>query len=66
MQRPQAQEYNNTLYAHYESLMPEGNMMANLQTVHQASQLLLRDLSEEKANFAYEAGKWGDKQVNQH
>ena len=66
MQRPQAQEYNNTLYAHYESLMPEGNMMANLQTVHQASQLLLRDLSEEKANFAYEAGKWTIKQVIQH
>lgn len=66
MQRPTAQEYNQAYYAHYDNLMPDGNLMANLQTVHQASQLLLRDLSIEKANYAYEAGKWTIKQVIQH
>lgn len=66
MQRPTAQEYNQSVYAHYNDLMPDGNIMANFQTVHQASQLLLRELSEEKANYAYEEGKWTIKQVIQH
>jgi hypothetical protein len=65
MQTPNTAEYS-PYYSTYIKNVPDGNLIQTLQSVHQKTQLILRDVAEEKGNYAYEEGKWTLKQVLQH
>jgi hypothetical protein len=65
MNKPTPQEYSE-YYNTYIQNVPDGDLIQTLQTVHQKTQLILRDVPEEKGDYAYEEGKWTIKQVLQH
>lgn len=65
MQKPTAAEYGE-YYNTYIQNVPEGSLINTLQMVHQKTQLVLRDIPEDKGNYAYEEGKWTIKQLIQH
>ncbi len=65
MQRPQPHEYAD-YYSTYIQHFPDGDLIALFQTVHQKTQAILRDLTEEQGEYAYAEGKWTIKQVVQH
>lgn len=65
MQPPQPHEYSpyyNTYIKHF----PSGDVLSMFQTVHHQTQQILRDISKDKEDYAYEPGKWTIKQVVQH
>lgn len=65
MQTPNTAEYS-PYYSTYIKNVPDGNLIQTLQAVHQKTQLILRDVAEDKGNYAYAEGKWTTKQVLQH
>jgi DinB superfamily len=65
MKRPTTVEYPE-YYHRYAKIVPDGNLMNAFQTCHQNTQLALRGIKNEIADFAYEDGKWTIKQIIQH
>jgi uncharacterized damage-inducible protein DinB len=64
-QRPEAGEYN-PYYERYISRVPAGDIVAILATQVDDTMALLRELSDERALFAYAPGKWSIKEVVGH
>lgn len=53
-------------YGTYVRLLPEGDVLAILESQLQETLSLLRSLNEEQAAFTYAAGKWSVKEVIGH
>jgi uncharacterized damage-inducible protein DinB len=64
-QRPREQEYA-PYYSSYIDLVPEGDIVAILATQLHDTFALVRELSDEQAQYAYAPGKWSIKQVIGH
>lgn len=65
MHRPETNEYAD-FYAGYVGRVPDGNILALLQTEHDRTVSSLRGLTPEQASHRYEAGKWSVKEVVGH
>ncbi|MCQ6561301.1 DinB family protein [Paenibacillus mendelii] len=63
--RPEPDEYLPGI-ERYVNLVPEGHLVDILQSQHDQTRLLLKDLSEEQANYRYAEGKWTLKTVVGH
>ncbi|HEY2325360.1 MAG TPA: DinB family protein [Thermoanaerobaculia bacterium] len=63
--RPQADEYA-AYYGRYIEKVPDGDVVAHLESQGNATQKILASVSEEKAGYRYEPGKWSIKQVVGH
>ena len=65
IQRPAADEYFE-YYGKYIALVPEGDLVALLQTQNAETATLLASIPPAKADFAYAPGKWTIKEVVGH
>ena len=65
MHRPETSEYAQ-FYAGYVGSVPDGDILALLQSEHDRTVKLLRGLTPEQAASRYEAGKWSLKEVVGH
>ncbi|HEV8433019.1 MAG TPA: DinB family protein, partial [Thermoanaerobaculia bacterium] len=65
MSRPQSDEYAE-YYGRYIDRVPDGDVVAMLESQGNATQELLASIGEEKAGYRYEPGKWSIKQVVGH
>lgn len=65
LERPSRDEFTQ-YYGTYIDLVPEGNLESILQTQFEETRRLLSTISEEQANYRYEAGKWTLKEVVGH
>lgn len=65
IQRPQSDEHAE-YYGKYVSKVPDGDLIALLGEQATDTVNLLKDLSPERADFAYGPGKWTIKQVLGH
>lgn len=65
IQRPADSEYN-AYYRKYVSLVPDGDLLAQLQAQGAETVTLLRGVSEEKSTHAYAPGKWNVREVVGH
>lgn len=63
--RPGADEYA-PFYASYVAGVPDGDVIGTLAGQGEEFLLLLKDIGDEKAAFAYAAGKWTVKEVILH
>lgn len=63
--KPQAHEYN-PYYDKYVSKVPEGEVLALLQSQSEETLALLRQVPESRAGFRYAPGKWSIKEVVGH
>ena len=63
--RPAADEHN-PYYSKYIDQVPDGDLVSMLREQCMDTVSMLRGLSEEKANYAYEPGKWTVKEVIGH
>ncbi len=63
--KPEAVEYN-PYYDKYISKVPEGDVLALLQSQNQETARLLRQVPESRATFRYAPGKWSIKEVMGH
>jgi len=63
--RPQPDEYAE-YYGRYIDKVPNGDVIAMLESQGDATQKLLASIGEEKAGYRYEPGKWSIKQVVGH
>lgn len=63
--KPQPEEYN-PFYDTYISKVPDVDILQLLKQLKGSSYELFSNLSEEKANYAYAAGKWTVKQAVGH
>jgi uncharacterized damage-inducible protein DinB len=63
--RPEKSEYA-PYYEKYVSLVPEADIVATLARQNEETLALLRTVTEERAGFRYEPGKWSIKQVVGH
>lgn len=63
--KPQAHEYN-PYYGKYISKVPEGDVLALLQTQIAETASLLRQMPEDRASFRYAPDKWSIKEVVGH
>ena len=63
--RPEANEYFE-YYHKYVQMVPEGNLLEQLQKIHGATRNLILSLTEEKLNYRYEPGKWSIKEIMIH
>ncbi len=63
--KPQAGEYA-PYFGRYISLVPEGDLLATLETQGAKTQSMLRGLSESDGALRYEPGKWSIKQMVGH
>jgi hypothetical protein len=62
---PDASEYA-AYYGRYVSLVPPGDVLAQLQRQLNEATALLADISEEKSLFRYEPGKWSIRELMGH
>lgn len=65
MDRPEKTEYND-YYETYMSLVDETEIVAALELQLKEMREIFREISEEKSDFAYAAGKWTIKQLVGH
>lgn len=65
MNRPEPSEYAD-YYDRYVSLVPDGNVLALLQSEHDRTASLLEGLTPEQASHRYAEGKWSVKEVVGH
>ncbi len=65
IQRPQADEHN-PYYSKYIDRVPDGDLVSLLREQVIDTVALLRDVSPERANYAYAPGKWTIKEVVGH
>ena len=65
MHRPATNEYVD-FYAGYVNAVPEGEILALLQSEHERTATLLRRLTPEQASYRYAEGKWSVKEVAGH
>lgn len=63
--RPADGEYNE-YYRKYVNLLPDGDLLALLQTQGAETVTLLRGVTEEKSQHAYAPGKWTIREVVGH
>ena len=63
--RPQPDEYAGH-FGRYIDGVPDGDVVALLESQGNATQQLLASIAEEKGSFRYEPGKWSIKQVVGH
>lgn len=63
--RPQPGEYA-PFYEKYIALVPDGNLLATLESSAQEWKALLKGLSDTQAGFRYAPGKWSIKEVLGH
>lgn len=63
--RPKADEHAE-FYGKYVAQVPEGDLVAQLREQVMETATLLAGLSDERANYAYEPGKWTIKEVIGH
>ena len=63
--RPDGSEYAS-FYAKYIALVPDGDLVATLETQDQEFRAFVAGLPAEKADFAYAPGKWTVKQMLRH
>ncbi len=63
--KPESSEYN-PYYDKYISQVPEGDVLALLQTQNQETAQLLSKVPETRATFRYAPGKWSIKEVLGH
>jgi uncharacterized damage-inducible protein DinB len=63
--RPQPDEYAE-YYGRYIDKVPDGDVIAMLESQGNATQKLLASIGEEKAGYRYEPGKWSIKQLVGH
>lgn len=63
--KPRTDEYAE-YYERYVSLVPEGDIVETLSKQGGETLALLRSISEERAGYAYEAGKWSIRQLVGH
>lgn len=63
--RPQAAEYAE-YYDRYISLVPEGDVVDNLERQGEATVALLRSIPEARAGHRYAEGKWSIREVIGH
>ncbi len=65
IEKPQTGEYA-PYFGRYISLVPEGDLLATLETQGTRTLSVLRGLSESDGDFCYEPGKWSIKQMVGH
>lgn len=65
MNRPEPNEYAE-FYTGYVDSVPEGEILALLQSEHELTATLLRGLTPEQASHRYAEGKWSVKEVVGH
>ena len=65
IQRPTADEYFE-YYGKYIALVPDGDLLALLQTQNAETAAILASITPAKADFAYAPGKWTIKEVVGH
>ena len=63
--RPAITEHD-PYYSRYIDLVPDGDIVATLESQIAATIALLADVSEERASSSYEPGKWTVKEVLGH
>jgi uncharacterized damage-inducible protein DinB len=63
--RPDSTEYA-PYYGKYVSLVPDGDIIANLEAQFNTTRKVLAAIPEERAGYAYEPGKWTIKQLVGH
>ena len=63
--RPADGEYNE-YYRKYVNLLPDGDLLALLQTQGAGTVTLLRGVTDEKSQYAYAPGKWTIREVVGH
>ena len=63
--RPETNEYA-AYYEKYVSLVPDADITGTLARQNEETLALLRTVTEERAGFRYEPGKWSIKQVVGH
>lgn len=63
--RPQPTEHV-PYFSRYIDLVPDGDLLALLDTQHRATQKMLAPLSPEKAKYRYADGKWSTTEVVGH
>ena len=63
--RPQTGDYA-PYYAGYIALVPDGDLLRNLETSIQEWKTMLGALSDEQANFRYQPSKWSIKETIGH
>lgn len=64
-QRPRPDEYP-AYFERYIRLVPDGDIIATLESQMEESAALLSGISEERARFRYAPGKWSIKEVLGH
>jgi uncharacterized damage-inducible protein DinB len=62
---PRADEFDS-YYERYISLVPDGDIITQLQNQISETLILLNKISPEKAEFRYESGKWSIKELLGH
>jgi hypothetical protein len=65
MERPNENEYA-AFYAYYINLVPDGNVIELMRTVHLETQSILQQIPPSKGNFRYAPDKWSIKELLQH
>ena len=65
MSRPQPDEYAGT-FGRYVDKVPDGDIVATLESQGEATQKLLASIGEEKGGYRYGPDKWSIKQVVGH
>jgi uncharacterized damage-inducible protein DinB len=65
MNKPQSDEYAE-YYGRYIDQVPDGDVVATLESQGNETQKLLASIGEEKAGYRYEPGKWSIKQLVGH
>ncbi len=65
MNRPLANEYAG-YYGNYINLVPEGNIIDLMKSIHIQTQEMLQQIPPHLGNYRYEEGKWSIKELLQH
>jgi uncharacterized damage-inducible protein DinB len=65
MSKPKSDEYAE-YYGRYIDQVPDGDVVATLESQANETQKLLASIGEEKAAYRYEPGKWSIKQLVGH
>ena len=65
MTRPQSDEYAG-FFGRYVDRVPDGDIVAQLESQGEATQQLLASIDEERASYRYAPDKWSIKQVIGH